>query len=79
MWWSVQGNAPSYDERPKNGQYKCEHLHSSLKSDSDGSRAAPSPPAVWDWADITVSDGQWGEGGTSQWGEGKCLLVTATS
>ena len=78
MWmrWSVQGNAslftgPSYDERPKNGQYKCEHLHSSLKSDSDGSRAAPLPPAVWDWADITVSDGQWGEG--------KCLLVTATS
>ena len=46
-------------------------LHSSLKSDSDGSRAAPLPPAVWDWADITVSDGQWGEG--------KCLLVTATS
>ena len=42
-----------------------------VERDSDGSRAAPGlPPAVWDWADITVSDGRWGEG--------KCLLVTAT-
>ena len=39
--------------------------------ESDGSRSEGETPAVWDRPDITVSDGERGEG--------KCLLVTATS